>query len=77
MSEPVGVTFELPHHTRNCCGAWVQEIHKRRIYWRCTSCRALCYDAPGVLDAIATEHAMGKMLEALARAGKGLLLESE
>lgn len=47
------------------------------MYWRCTSCRAICYDAPGVLDAIATEHAMGKTLQALTRAGEEFLLEGE
>jgi hypothetical protein len=61
---------ELLHTSPSCIGEWEQEHRGRTMYWRCSVCRTVYYDAPGVMRAAITENAMGRKLNALARVGQ-------
>ncbi len=64
---------ELLHTSASCTGEWEQEHRGRTMYWRCSVCRTVYYDAPGVMRAAITEGMMGRKLNALARAGQRIL----
>ena len=68
---------ELLHTRPECTGMWEQEHRGRTMYWRCSDCRTVYYDAPGVMKTALNENAMGKRLETLARAGQRILKDGD